>query len=450
MKNVRFPKSHLKKIIKKHVSLMGFSRDKEHRSEYLYIKQNPKLHYLWKDLRPMRCGGNPYSIEELKKIIAKYDYLRDLAKEHPHIYQTARKRYPQLLKSLKNQYQAIKYTDEQLFSMAQECETRQEFQVKYPGAYMGCLRRGRLNEFCAHMGDYSTTSSLKEESVRFILEELTGYKFPKFDKFEGRLCLDGYSKELKLAFEVHGEQHYKFVPYFHRTKEGLKKQQENDLKTKKACAKKEINLIVIPYSVHYRDLQSVIENELNQLKIKYKNKKVDLRTLSMSPKIKWDFASCKKEAKKYKTRHEFSKNSAGAYTIAGKNGWLQEICKHMNVFSKPRNYWTKELFFEHVKKEKYKSIREIRKKCGGGIDAAYVNNWLKELYTLLGQEEKYNKFKRRKNYSKKEILKAMKKCKTLSQFRHSFKGQYKDSLILGMQKEIIKNLIVMNPESLYK
>ena len=46
---------------------------------------------------------------------------------------------------------------------------------------------------------------------------------------------------------------------------------------------------------------------------------------------------CRREALKYKSRMDFCKGSSGAYCSALRNGWLNEICKHM----KPKGNWTK-------------------------------------------------------------------------------------------------------------
>lgn len=43
----------------------------------------------------------------------------------------------------------------------------------------------------------------------------------------------------------------------------------------------------------------------------------------------WTKELCLNESLKCKTRTEFSKKSSGAYKSALKNGWLDEICKHM-------------------------------------------------------------------------------------------------------------------------
>ena len=43
----------------------------------------------------------------------------------------------------------------------------------------------------------------------------------------------------------------------------------------------------------------------------------------------WTKERCKEETLKYNTRSEFQKGSESAYQAARKNGWLDDICKHM-------------------------------------------------------------------------------------------------------------------------
>ena len=43
----------------------------------------------------------------------------------------------------------------------------------------------------------------------------------------------------------------------------------------------------------------------------------------------WTKEKCMEDALSYKTRFEWRKKSYSSYTIAGKNGWKEECCKHM-------------------------------------------------------------------------------------------------------------------------
>jgi len=59
------------------------------------------------------------------------------------------------------------------------------------------------------------------------------------------LELDFYIEELKIAFEVQGEQHYKFIPFFHKTEDDFKKRRRHDHEKKILCYGKGIRFIEI-------------------------------------------------------------------------------------------------------------------------------------------------------------------------------------------------------------
>ena len=61
------------------------------------------------------------------------------------------------------------------------------------------------------------------------------------------LFLDFYLPLRKLAVEVHGQQHYEFIPYFHHTKMGFLQGQSRDREKKLWCEINGIELIVLPY-----------------------------------------------------------------------------------------------------------------------------------------------------------------------------------------------------------
>ena len=113
--------------------------------------------------------------------------------------------------------------------------------------------------------------SNNENSCRDIIQELTGYNFPKRNpaflknpKTGRNLELDGYCEELKLAFEYDGEQHFKAVEYW-GGEEALKKTQKYDRLKNKLCKKEGINLIRIPYTV--KNKEQYIKRQLKNILI---------------------------------------------------------------------------------------------------------------------------------------------------------------------------------------
>lgn len=110
-----------------------------------------------------------------------------------------------------------------------------------------------------------------EGEVRAIFEELTGRRFPKKQGLipeNPRWELDGYCHELGIAFEYHGQQHYEYVPYFHRNgQDDLSKQRARDTAVEKSLVELDepIVLIIVPYWLEREERQLFISNELSLL-----------------------------------------------------------------------------------------------------------------------------------------------------------------------------------------
>ena len=60
--------------------------------------------------------------------------------------------------------------------------------------------------------------------------------------------LDFFLPHQNLVIEVHGEQHYKFVPHFHHTKLGFIKQKKLDNDKKEWCLINNLELKELPYN----------------------------------------------------------------------------------------------------------------------------------------------------------------------------------------------------------
>ena len=90
--------------------------------------------------------------------------------------------------------------------------------------------------------------------------------------------------------------------------------------------------------------------------------------------IKWTREIVFEEALKCKSRGEFQKNSPGAYDVARKNKWLDEM-----TWLKPQlKTWTKENVIAEAKK--YPSKVEFHKKASVAYRVALRNKWMDELF----------------------------------------------------------------------
>ncbi len=104
---------------------------------------------------------------------------------------------------------------------------------------------------------------VQEEKCRFILEQLTQKEFRKDRSTLGnRLELDGYCEELNIAFEYHGKQHFRRIPYWHKNGGDLPKQQKRDSKKLKRCKELDIDLIVIRWDCN--NLEDFLRTKLKR------------------------------------------------------------------------------------------------------------------------------------------------------------------------------------------
>jgi hypothetical protein len=72
--------------------------------------------------------------------------------------------------------------------------------------------------------------------------------------------LDFYIPMLKTAIEVHGEQHYKFIGFYHNSQLNFLKQQKRDREKKEWCEINSIKYIELPYNENQDEWINRIRN----------------------------------------------------------------------------------------------------------------------------------------------------------------------------------------------
>jgi hypothetical protein len=118
---------------------------------------------------------------------------------------------------------------------------------------------------------HTVRDSKLELAAKYHLEDMFQLPFykirPDFLKNEatGRnLEIDLFCKELNLAVEIQGIQHYKFSPKFHLTEQQFQEQQQRDQMKAHKCRQRGIKLIEIPYHVKERDVRSYLQRKLRE------------------------------------------------------------------------------------------------------------------------------------------------------------------------------------------
>ena len=88
----------------------------------------------------------------------------------------------------------------------------------------------------------------------FLRNPVTGGNF--------NLELDCYNAGLGLAVEYNGAQHYKYTPYFHRSKDHFLNQKYRDDMKKRICKENRIKLIEVPHTVKLKDIRGFLIKQL--------------------------------------------------------------------------------------------------------------------------------------------------------------------------------------------
>jgi hypothetical protein len=160
----------------------------------------------------------------------------------------------------------------------------------------------------------------KELACKQIFEELfPGYKFIKIRhprmKNPGTnrsLELDLYCKELNLACEYNGPQHYKFMEFYHKIEDEFQKQKCRDVVKEGFCDLFGIELITIPNLEKYNEIRDFIIKSLDARNIQYNS------TAENKPLLE-DYKICN-DCGKEKLLDEFSRDKT-------KSDGYRGICK---------------------------------------------------------------------------------------------------------------------------
>lgn len=144
------------------------------------------------------------------------------------------------------------------------------------GAFVSGTKRGGIRGRSGGLdgsgvGGGGGCDSKGERECRRVLQYLFGRPFdkarPDFLRNPvtgGRhnMELDCYDSSLRLAVEYDGEQHYKYIPYFHGTKASFENQKYRDLLKSQMCESAGVHLIRVPYTVKLENIKSYLEKEL--------------------------------------------------------------------------------------------------------------------------------------------------------------------------------------------
>lgn len=119
---------------------------------------------------------------------------------------------------------------------------------------------------------YKRGGKKNERECRRVVEEIFNDYFPtvRLDAFKNpktgkNLELDMFNKNHKLALEYQGMQHRAYTPFYHKSEKDFFAQMERDEFKKQRCRELGIDLICVPDTVRFEEIESYIIQELKRL-----------------------------------------------------------------------------------------------------------------------------------------------------------------------------------------
>lgn len=99
---------------------------------------------------------------------------------------------------------------------------------------------------------------------------------------------------------------------------------------------------------------------------------------------KWTREKLLDVARKYDSLSDFQRKENGAYQYSLKSGLKEEATSHMERAIKPPGYWDKERVSKEAKKYKYRT--EFMRSCGSAYNKALNEGWLDEICLHMNTE----------------------------------------------------------------
>lgn len=240
------------------------------------------------------------------------------------------------------------WTFEKCQTEAKTYSTRGEYRKNCP-SYQAASKYGWLDEICSHMG--------KPIQTKYVV-----YSY----EFQDNHVYVGLTKNKSKRFNEHLSNH-KSPVYKHIL--------ETQLFPK---------LSILYEQLVYND-DEIKKQECFWLEKYVSNGWVKLNRMKTGglggSTLIWTKKKCHRVALTCENRSEFFYKFNGAYDAARKNGWLDEICSHMEILCKPNGYWTYDRCREVALR--CKSVKEFSEKYPSVYTLSKNHKWMCEFNLFL-------------------------------------------------------------------
>lgn len=293
------------------------------------------------------------------------------------------------------------WNKEILQEIALKYQSREEFKKKDPAAYSQAYKRKIMKSICTHM---PLKGNLKLRGIYVICNEDTRQAYVG-------LTMD-FAKREKEHFSPSNSCNSRFITGLNNT--------------------------VFEKLTNYLDVDLAAELEEDYIKafefLGYEvlNNKSQVGAIG-SKESSWNYVMCLEEAEKYKTRTCFRKESNTAYNHARKEGFLDAICLHMEERIKPAGYWT----YERCKTEalKYGNKVDFFWNSGGANHACRVNGWIEDVCAHMNNPHVVSGY-----WTYDNVKDSIKGCKTVLEFVTYYKREYTAAQKAGFLEKLYDDL----------
>lgn len=253
-----------------------------------------------------------------------------------------------------------KHTIESVHKKAILCNSRSEFQKKYPNEYNAAIKRLKcMDEICSHMVSTSILLSKPKQNYTKWTKELCLIEALKYNNRSDfwRFSQNAYDYANKNNLLNEICLHMKYGNEIKHTKESIHK----------------IALLCVTrseFDINYPNEYDVAKKRLNCLD--------EVCSHMNLLKNNWTIEQCKEKALLCKTRKEFQILYANYYSYCYRHKWLDEVCSHMiikiNQYEYPRiiyayEFSDKSVYIGLTKNIKIRNLN--RKNCKH--DAVYLH-----------------------------------------------------------------------------
>jgi predicted GIY-YIG superfamily endonuclease len=351
--DLKWTDEKLKGITSKYTKLSTFTKENPQAYNVLRRKGREKFDEFTSHMQKLRT---PFTDDELRKIALKYNNYTEFHNNEASAEQSARKRGKEFYNDITKHFVKLKrdpYTFDEIMNIVLKYDTIGELQRNNNSVYLIARTRGWINEVSKHMKSSKTFWTL--DDVRKIAKQYYNKKEfkegnPRAYNWSTVNLTDKEYDEITQHMEPLGNLDNRMIYVFEFSDNsayvGLTLNYEKRFKQHMSSVKSPVNRHIIETTLipTFKKVTDYINKEdavitegktleqykKNGWKILNRKKTGDLGITT----IKWSFDEVQKEALKYDRRVDFQRKSSGAYGSALRNGWINDVCKHMKRYVK--------------------------------------------------------------------------------------------------------------------